>query len=66
MWLYSSPDVYRLLVADRGWPLPRFTAWLHQTLTDALLSRPSTTAPEADRRLAGFEDPGQWGTGESG
>jgi AcrR family transcriptional regulator len=37
LWLYSSSDIYRLLVIDRGWPIQRFTTWLQDTLTHALL-----------------------------
>jgi AcrR family transcriptional regulator len=37
LWLYSSADIYRLLVRDCRWPPERYEAWLAQTLTDALL-----------------------------
>lgn len=33
-----SPEVYGLLVADRGWPIARYEAWLTQTLVDQLLA----------------------------
>jgi AcrR family transcriptional regulator len=39
LWLYSSADVYRLLVVDRGWSIQRFTTWLRRTLTDTLLEQ---------------------------
>jgi AcrR family transcriptional regulator len=32
-----SPEVYRLLVVDRGWAPPRYAAWLRNTLVDQLL-----------------------------
>jgi AcrR family transcriptional regulator len=32
-----SPDVYRLLVVERGWPPPRYQAWLAETLSHQLL-----------------------------
>jgi AcrR family transcriptional regulator len=32
-----SPEVYRLLVADRGWSPERYERWLAQTLADQLL-----------------------------
>ena len=32
-----SPDVYRLLVVDRGWPPERYEEWLTETLVDQLL-----------------------------
>jgi TetR/AcrR family transcriptional regulator, regulator of autoinduction and epiphytic fitness len=41
LWLYSSADVYRLLVHDSHWPTKRYEQWLAQTLKQALL------APEA-------------------
>jgi AcrR family transcriptional regulator len=34
-----SPEVYQLLVVDRGWPPRRYERWLAQTLTDQLLPR---------------------------
>jgi AcrR family transcriptional regulator len=33
-----SPDVYGLLVVDRGWPPERYEAWLTQTLVDQLVA----------------------------
>src|SRR5918995_1786530 len=35
-----SPEVYGLLVVDRGWPTERYETWLAQTLVDQLLSAP--------------------------
>jgi AcrR family transcriptional regulator len=35
-----SPEVYRLLVVDRGWPPERYQKWLTETVVDQLL--PST------------------------
>jgi hypothetical protein len=32
-----SPEVYGLLVVDRGWPVDRYEAWLTRTLVDQLL-----------------------------
>lgn len=34
----ASPEVYRLLVVDRGWPLDRYQNWLTATLVDQLLA----------------------------
>lgn len=34
-----SPEVYQLLVADRGWPPERYEHWLTQILIDQLLPR---------------------------
>lgn len=35
-----SPEVYRLLVADRGWPPQRYQQWLKDTLIGQLLPPP--------------------------
>ncbi len=32
-----SPEVYRLLVGDRGWPPERYEQWLKDILIDQLL-----------------------------
>lgn len=37
LWLYSSSDVYRMLVAERGWSVERFESWLAQVASCALL-----------------------------
>ncbi len=37
MWTYSSPQFYELLVLIRGWPLPRFTAFIADAMIAALL-----------------------------
>ena len=34
-----SPELYRLLVIDRGWPLERYEQWLASTLADQLTTR---------------------------
>ena len=39
-----SPEVYRLLVIDRGWTPERCEAWLRATLTDQLLADPEGRA----------------------
>jgi AcrR family transcriptional regulator len=35
-----SPEVYGLLVVDRGWPPERYETWLTKTLVDQLLAPP--------------------------
>ena len=40
----GSPELYGLLVVDRGWKPERYTRWLERTLVDQLLP------PEATRR----------------
>ena len=36
-----SPEMYRLLVVDRGWPPAKYETWLIETLTDQLLAAPT-------------------------
>jgi AcrR family transcriptional regulator len=38
LWLYSSHDIYRLLVHDSRWPPARYEHWLGSTLIHALLT----------------------------
>jgi AcrR family transcriptional regulator len=44
LWTYSSPELFDLLVGERGWTLPRYTEFLVDALKAALL------APRANRR----------------
>ena len=37
----ASPEVYRLLVVDRGWSTEGYEAWLTRTLADQLLAPPA-------------------------
>jgi AcrR family transcriptional regulator len=37
LWLYSSPDLYDLLVLRGGWPLRRYASHLAESMTAALL-----------------------------
>jgi AcrR family transcriptional regulator len=39
-----SPELYRLLVIDRGWPAERYEQWLATTLADQLTSPVPTSA----------------------
>ena len=43
-----SPEVYRLLVRDRGWPPERYEQWLKDILIDQLLARPATGGGRTD------------------
>jgi AcrR family transcriptional regulator len=43
-----SPEVYRLLVCDRGWHPGRYEQWLKDTLISQLLRRTPETPPETD------------------
>lgn len=38
LWMYSSRELYRMLVQEAGWTPDRYEAWLRQTLADALLA----------------------------
>ena len=40
----TSPEVYRLLVSDRGWSAERYEHWLRAILIDQLLAPPTTPA----------------------
>jgi AcrR family transcriptional regulator len=37
MWMYTSRDVYRMLVHAGGWPPDRYQEWLSQALVSALV-----------------------------
>jgi AcrR family transcriptional regulator len=39
LWMYTSRDVYRMLVIEGGWTPDRYEAWLEQTLVAALVER---------------------------
>jgi AcrR family transcriptional regulator len=39
LWMYTSRDVYRMLVSDGGWSPDRYQDWLAGTLLDALVDR---------------------------
>ena len=41
---FLSPELYRLLVIDRGWRNDRYRAWLTGVLVDQLLPPPPTTS----------------------
>ena len=49
-----APDLYRLLVIDRGWKTERYQPWLAKTLVDQLL--PRTPATPATSKAA-LDDP---------
>lgn len=37
LWMYTSRDVYRMLVQDGGWSAQRYQEWLARTLVEALM-----------------------------
>lgn len=46
MWMFTSREVYRLLVQEAGWSPERYQRWLERTLVQALVDRPRTPAPD--------------------
>lgn len=38
LWMYTSRDVYRMLVVGGGWTHDRYEEWLSQTLVEALVN----------------------------
>ena len=38
LWMYTSRDVYRLLVHESGWSSERYEQWLRETLLSALVA----------------------------
>ena len=36
LWMYTSRDIYRMLVVDSGWTADRYEEWLAATLVEAL------------------------------
>lgn len=42
LWALGAAEVYRLLVADRGWPPDQYERWLATTLIHALLETGGT------------------------
>lgn len=39
MWMYTSRDVFRMLVQEAGWSIDRYEEWLRETLLTALVER---------------------------
>ena len=39
LWMYTSRDIYRMLVHDGGWSPERYQEWLSRTLLEALVKR---------------------------
>jgi AcrR family transcriptional regulator len=44
LWTYNSPELYDLLVLQRGWEPKRFGRWIAEALIAALLPEPDTTS----------------------
>ena len=43
LWMYTSRDVYRMLVHESGWSPDRYQEWLARTLLDALVAPATST-----------------------
>jgi len=41
LWMYTSRDVYRMLVIEGRWTADRYQQWLSRTLVEALVHHPS-------------------------
>ena len=39
LWAFTGPDVYRLLVVESDWRVPRFRRWLRDSLSSLLFGR---------------------------
>lgn len=49
LWTYSSPEVYELLVLQRGWSLDRYATFITTGAAAALLPGTPTTSPTENR-----------------
>jgi AcrR family transcriptional regulator len=52
LWTFTSPDLYRLLVVDRGWSSDRYENWLRDMLVSMLVKISVPKAGPARRLLA--------------
>ena len=63
LWMYTSRDVYRMLVVEGRWTPDRYEAWLEQTLVVALVEggasakRPANKAARGRRRAINVRAP---------
>jgi AcrR family transcriptional regulator len=49
LWMYTSRDIYRMMVSEGRWSPDRYQDWLSATLLDALVDPMSRTQHMADR-----------------
>lgn len=49
-WMLTGPDVYRMLVIERGWNSQKYQDWLADTLVRSLLTSPSKRPGLSRRR----------------
>lgn len=52
MFAVHSHATYRILVGERGWPLPEYKAWQYHTLCNQLLSARGTSELDPTRGLS--------------
>lgn len=45
LWMYTSRDIFRMLVIDGGWTLQRYRDWLAETLVSALVAAEARPDP---------------------
>ncbi|MEO8874363.1 MAG: hypothetical protein ABI461_02150, partial [Polyangiaceae bacterium] len=64
IWTFTGPDLYRMLVLERGWSADRYEAWVGETMARALLDetllaklpkpkKPAKPAKPAKKQLKG-------------
>jgi AcrR family transcriptional regulator len=56
-WAMSSPEVYRLLVAERGWSSAAFERWLSEALVSQLLGPSHRSSPAVSMKVPGISTP---------
>jgi AcrR family transcriptional regulator len=39
IWMFTSPDIFRMLVVDRGWSADRYETWVGEMMARALLEK---------------------------
>jgi AcrR family transcriptional regulator len=64
MWTYSSPELYELLVINRGWPVERFGTFVGDALGAAIIEPPPRPLPERARSDESPLPPGHHPQGE--
>jgi hypothetical protein len=46
LWMYTSRDIYRMLVHERGWTPDQYQDWLAETLVAALVEPAQSPTPD--------------------
>jgi len=47
LWMFTSRDVFRMLVQEGAWTAEQYQGWLARTLLDALVAQPPASRPQA-------------------